>query len=57
MMIVGGAIITPLIGRLSEGNAALGYLRPLIGYIAVAAFSVYITRQIRERQALSTFEI
>ncbi len=57
MMIIGGAIITPLMGRLAEANTALGYLLPLLGYVAVAAFSIYITRHIRERQGLSSFEI
>ncbi len=57
MMIIGGAIMTPLMGRLAENDVALGYLLPLAGYAVVAWFSVYITRHTRERQALSNFEI
>ena len=57
MAIIGGAVMTPMMGRLAEGSTARGYLLPLVGYIAVAAFSVYITRHTRARQAMSTFDI
>ncbi len=57
MMIIGGAVMTPAMGWLAGKSTALGYLLPLIGYIAVAAFSVYISGHLRERQGMSTFEI
>jgi FHS family L-fucose permease-like MFS transporter len=57
MMIIGGAIMTPLMGRLAESSTARGYLLPLFGYIAVAVFSIFVTRHNRESVAKSTFEV
>ncbi len=57
MSIIGGAVMTPLMGRLAETHTAHAYLVPLCCYAVVAAFSVYATRQRRERQAMSTFEV
>ena len=57
VMIVGGAVLTPPMGWLAQRNTALSLLVPLVGFIAVGAFSAYSTRQARERQALSTFEV
>jgi FHS family L-fucose permease-like MFS transporter len=57
MTIIGGAIMTPLMGRLAEANTARAYLLPLCSYLVVAAFSAYITRHTRARLAMSTFEV
>lgn len=59
MSIIGGAIITPLMGLLAERGhgTALAYTLPLLGYVAVAAFALFMARYTRQRQTLSTFEI
>jgi FHS family L-fucose permease-like MFS transporter len=57
MTIVGGAVLTPIMGRIAEGSTSHAYLVPLFSYMVVAVFSFYITRHTRARQSLSTFEI
>jgi FHS family L-fucose permease-like MFS transporter len=55
MAIIGGAVLTPLMGALHSTAAA--YVVPLFGYIVVAAFSRYMTTY-RSRQVVqSTFEV
>lgn len=48
MMIIGGAILTPLMGSLAEASTASGYVVPLISYIGVAAFALFCTRHREE---------
>lgn len=59
MMIVGGAIMPPVMGLLADNlhSTALSYIIPLAGYIVVLVFSVYMTRYRRQREALSTFPV
>jgi MFS transporter, FHS family, L-fucose permease len=47
MAIVGGAVLTPFMGWISQSsqNIALAYLIPLIGYVTVAAFSFLTTKR------------
>jgi len=59
MTIIGGAVLTPLMGLLAEfrHSTAQAYLIPLAGYVVVILFSVVMTRANRVRDAQSTFEI
>ena len=57
MTIIGGALLTLVMGRVALGSMALGYLVPLCGYIVVALFSLYITRHLRATGGNSTSEI
>lgn len=56
MAIIGGAILTPLMGLLAEHfhSTAIAYQVPLYGYVAVAAFAVYMTRHHALRMTQST---
>ena len=47
MAIVGGAVMTPLMGLISvrTGSIALAYLIPLVAYIVVALYSFVGYRQ------------
>jgi MFS transporter, FHS family, L-fucose permease len=49
MSIVGGAVLTPFIGWISQraGGLAYGYTVPLVGYVVVAIFSWYHTQRSR----------
>ena len=59
MTIIGGGLLTPLMGWLAEGGrgTALAYTVPLLGYVAVLFFSLYMTRYTRVRMVRSTFEV
>lgn len=59
MTIIGGGIITPLMGLTSERlhSTAYAYGIPLLCYIGVLLFSLYMTGYHRERTTISTFEI
>lgn len=59
MMIVGGAVMPPIMGLLAEHlhSTALSYLVPLVGYVVALAFALFMTRYNRHREALSTFEV
>ena len=59
MTIIGGGIMTPLMGWIAEKfhGTAPAYQVPLYGYIAILLFSLYMTKYTRERAMLSTFEI
>ena len=59
MMIIGGAIMTPLMGWIAERlhSTAAAYQMPLYGYVAIACFSLYMTRYTRQRVLVSTFEL
>lgn len=59
MTIIGGAILTPLMGLVAEGthSTALAYLLPLSGYLVVALFSVFMSRYVLSTTTQSTFEI
>ncbi len=59
MTIIGGAVLTPAMGLLAEHrhSTAAAYQIPLYGYLAVIAFSLYMTRYTRQRALLSTFEV
>lgn len=59
MAIVGGAVLTPLMGLLAEHfhSTATAYSIPLCGYLVVAAYARYMRTYTRERLAKSTFEI
>jgi FHS family L-fucose permease-like MFS transporter len=55
MSIIGGAVLTPVMGLVSEigHSIALAYLVPLIAYVCVALFSFLSNGQ----RALSELEI
>ena len=59
MTVIGGAVLTPLMGLLAEWRAstAQAYLIPLAGYLVVILFSLVMTRVTRARAAQSTFEL
>ncbi len=59
MSIIGGAVMTPLMGLVTEHthSMALGYSIPLVGFIVIIAFALFMKRHTRERMMQSTFEI
>jgi FHS family L-fucose permease-like MFS transporter len=59
MAIVGGAVMTPLMGLLAEflHSTALAYQIPLYGNLGIAAYSRYMAGYSRRRLTVSTFEI
>jgi FHS family L-fucose permease-like MFS transporter len=59
MAIVGGAVLTPVMGLLAEflHSTALAYQIPLYGNLGVAAYSRYMGRYSGRRLTVSTFEI
>jgi len=59
MAIVGGAVMTPLMGLVAEHlrSTAAAYQVPLYGYLVVAVFSRYMARYYSDRITRSTFEI
>ena len=59
MAIVGGAVLTPIMGLLAERfhSTAVAYQIPLYGYVAVAAYSRYMHSYVSRRALVSTFEI
>lgn len=59
MMIIGGGMMTPVMGWIAEKqhSTALAYQVPLYGYVAILLFSLYMTRYARKRLYISTFEI
>ena len=59
MAIIGGAIVTPLMGWIAEKlhSTAASYQLPLYGYVCVLLFALYMTRYTRARQDRSTFEV
>ena len=59
MAIVGGAVMTPLMGLLAEAlhSTALAYQVPLYGNLGIAAYAHYMAGYRRRRLAVSTFEI
>jgi MFS transporter, FHS family, L-fucose permease len=59
MTIIGGGVMTPLMGWIAEKlhSTAAAYQIPLYGYIAILLFSLYMTNYTRHRAALSTFDI
>jgi FHS family L-fucose permease-like MFS transporter len=59
MAIIGGAIVTPMMGLVAEHthSTAAGYQLPLYGFLAVAAFSLYMRGYRSRRMLLSTFEV
>ena len=59
MTIIGGAIGTPLMGLIAEQthSTALSYLVPLLGYVVVGGYSLYMTRYTRQRIAATSFDI
>jgi FHS family L-fucose permease-like MFS transporter len=59
MAIVGGAVMTPLMGLLAEflHNTALAYQIPLYGNLGIAAYSRYMGGYSRRRLTISTFEV
>ncbi len=59
MTIIGGAIMTPLMGWVAEKahSTAASYQMPLYGYVAVLLFALYMTRYTRGRTAVSTFDV
>ena len=59
MAIIGGAIITPLMGWVAETahSTAASYQLPLYGYVAVLLFALFMTRYTRARRDVSTFDV
>lgn len=59
MTIIGGAVMTPLMGWVAEmaHSTAASYQMPLYGYVAVLLFALYMTRYTRARAEVSTFEV
>ncbi len=59
MSIVGGAVLTPIMGLVAERfhSTALSYAVPLCGFLIIAAFSRYMVRYNAERLTVSTFDV
>lgn len=59
MSIVGGAILTPIMGLIAERfhGTAWAYVVPLCGFLTVAVFSRYMARYNADRLTTSTFEV
>jgi MFS transporter, FHS family, L-fucose permease len=59
MMIIGGGLLTPVMGWLAErgSGTASAYVVPLLGYVVVLTFSLYMTRYARSRAVRSSFEV
>ena len=59
MAIVGGAVLTPLMGLIAEHlhSTALAYQIPLLGYVAVGLYSRYMSSYISMSAMISTFEV
>jgi len=59
MAIIGGAVLTPVMGLIAERlhSTALAYQVPLLGYIAVALYGRYMASYAATRLVQSTFEI
>ena len=59
MMILGGAIGTPVMGLLAEWthSTAASYAVPLLGYVVVVAYSRYMITYTRHRLVTSNFEV
>jgi MFS transporter, FHS family, L-fucose permease len=47
MTIIGGAVVTPMMGLVAEkaNSTALSYLLPFLGYVVVGIFSLYMCRR------------
>jgi FHS family L-fucose permease-like MFS transporter len=58
MAIVGGAVMTPLMGLLAEAlhSTALAYQIPLYGNVGVASFSLYMAGYQRRPVTVPAFE-
>jgi MFS transporter, FHS family, L-fucose permease len=58
MAIVGGAVMTPMMGLLAEllHSTALAYQIPLYGNVGIASFSLYIVDYKKRRLAVPTLE-
>jgi FHS family L-fucose permease-like MFS transporter len=59
MAIVGGAVLTPLMGLLAEflHSTALAYQIPLYGNLGIAAYARYMGSYRRKAMTVSTFEV
>jgi len=59
MAIVGGAVLTPVMGLLAESlhSTALAYQVPLYGNLGISAFSRYMSGYHAKRIAVSSFEV
>ena len=59
MAIVGGAVMTPLMGLLAEAihSTALAYQIPLYGNLGIASYAHYMSGYRRRRLTASTFEV
>lgn len=59
MAIVGGAILTPLMGLLAERlhSTAGAYVVPLAGFVVVAVYARYMARYTRDHILQSTFDV
>ena len=59
MAIVGGAVLTPVMGLLAERfhSTATAYQIPLYGYVAVAAYARYMSAYSSNRTTTSTFDV
>ena len=59
MGIVGGAVLTPMMGFLAERlhSTAWAYVVPLGGFFIIAAFSRYMIRYSAKRLIVSTFDV
>ena len=59
MSIIGGAVLTPVMGLITEytHSMAPGYHVPLVCYLVVIAFAVYMQRHASRRVLQSTFEL
>jgi FHS family L-fucose permease-like MFS transporter len=58
MAIIGGAVMTPLMGLVAEWrhSTAAAYTLPLLGYLVVALFAQYMRGYSSKRMLVSTFE-
>ncbi len=58
MSIVGGAVLTPLMGSIAERyqSTAFAYIVPLTGYCVVALYARYMTHRAQSNAVTSTFD-
>ena len=58
MTIIGGGVLTPLMGYIAEhAGTAAAYSVPLAGYLVILLFSLYMTGYVRRSTQRSQFEI
>lgn len=59
MTIIGGGVLTPVMGWIAEQrhSTAQAYAVPLLAYVGILLFALYMSRYQRRRAVVSTFDI